>query len=106
MNNRFKKTALAVASGLGLMALVPSAFCDREVKLDPFHMQIVGKYFGSSEDIVNLEMVNSKFKDMGKIYTGSTQLFMIRLFSRISKLAWFTLKKSDGRLNLKIGLNT
>lgn len=68
MNNRFKKTALAVASGLGLMALVPSAFCDREVKLDPFHMQIVGKYFGSSEDIVNLEMVNSKFKDMGKIY--------------------------------------
>ena len=54
MNNRFKKTALAVASGFGLMALVPSAFCDREVKLDPFHMQIVGKYFGSSEDIVNL----------------------------------------------------
>lgn len=83
MNNRFKKTALAVASGLGLMALTPRAFCAREVKIDPFHMQIVGKYFESSEDIVNLEMVNNKFIDMGKRYRFNPTFYDGQVFTDI-----------------------
>ena len=68
MSINFKKPALAAISAFGVLAVAPFACCDEKGKIDPFHMQIVGKYFDSAQDIANLEMVNRKFKCISKKY--------------------------------------
>lgn len=72
MNSSFKKTAWAAALLLGFGVFSPNAFCVKKSKIDPFHMQIVGKYFESSEYFKMLKMVNEeKFKYIGQMYKAN-----------------------------------
>lgn len=61
------KLAKALAFIFLFIVAVPTVFCEKG-KIDPFHMQIVGKYFENLKDYQKLEMVNKKFKDIVSYY--------------------------------------
>ena len=64
MKNSLAKRLLLV---ILLLCVMPKAFCEKG-KLEPFYMQIVGKYFENFKDYQNLEMVNKKFEDAINYY--------------------------------------
>ena len=84
MNNGFKKMAWAIALLLSPGIFVPHAFCVKKSKIDSFYMQIVGKYFESSEHFKMLEDVNpEKFKDIGKMYKYNPTPYDSSIFTDI-----------------------
>lgn len=75
---------LAVALVLVFGIFAPCAFCVRKSKIDPFHMQIVGKYFESSEHFKMLKEVNEeKFKNIGKMYKSNPVPYDSSVFTDI-----------------------
>ena len=68
------KLAKALAFIFLFIVVAPTVFCEKG-KIDPFHMQIVGKYFENLKDYQKLEMVNKKFKDIVSYYRESTYSF-------------------------------
>lgn len=70
MKKFIKKTAATALCVAGILSAVPSAFCappgenNGRGRLDGYNAMIVAKYFKKFEDMANLVMVNTKYKDI------------------------------------------